>query len=97
MPKFKDLDPKLFVQKSFNECEEAYYPSWQIHDSYTEKEDLLSEFKSFYQLDKQIVQDAVISEVPKIYVLHFLEIREMSGSFANLANLYRLKRFVYQQ
>jgi len=36
-----------------------------------------------------MLQDAVISEVHKICdVLHFLEIREMSGIFSNLANLY---------
>jgi len=33
-------------------------------------------------------QDAIISEVHKVCdVLHFLEIREMSGLFSNLANL----------
>jgi len=38
-----------------------------------------------------MLQDTVISEVHKIcYVLHFLEIREMSGIFSNLANLYRI-------
>jgi len=37
-----------------------------------------------------MLQDAVISEIHKICdVLHFLEIREMSRIFSNLANLYR--------
>jgi len=45
-----------------------------------------------------MLQDAVITEVHKICdVLHFLEIREMSEIVANLANLYRLQRFVYQR
>ena len=36
-----------------------------------------------------MLQDAVILEVHKICdVLHFLEIRENSGNFSNLANLY---------
>ena len=40
---------------------------------------------------KQMLQDAVISKVHKICdVLHFLEIREMSWIFSNLANLYRI-------
>jgi len=40
---------------------------------------------------KQLLQDAVISEAHKMCdVLHFLEIREMSGIFSNLANLYIL-------
>jgi len=38
-----------------------------------------------------MLQDAVISEVHKICdVWHFLEIREMSLIFSNLANLYRI-------
>ena len=46
--------------------------------------------KSFVQLYQQMLQDAVISEVHKICDgLHFLEIRDMSGIFSNLANLYR--------
>jgi len=62
-----------------------------MYESDTEKEDLLSEFKSFCQLFKQMLQDAVNSEVHKICdVLHFLEIREMSGFFSNLASLYCL-------
>jgi len=62
-----------------------------MYESDTEKEDLLSEFKSFCQLYKQMLQGAVISEFHKICdVLHFLEIREMSGIFSNLANLYRI-------
>jgi len=57
----------------------------------TEEDDLLSEFK-FFQLYKQMLQDAVISEVHKICeVLHFLEIREFrERDFSNLANLYRI-------
>ena len=48
----------------------------------SEKGDLLSEFKSFCQLYKQLLQDAVISEVHKMCdVLHFLEIRETSRGF----------------
>jgi len=36
-----------------------------------------------------MLQDAAISEVNKICdVLQFLEIREMSGNFSNLTNLY---------
>jgi len=42
----------------------------------TQRKDLLSEFKSFCQLYKLMLQDAVISEVHKTCgVLHFLEIR----------------------
>jgi len=38
-----------------------------------------------------MLQDAVISEVRKICdVFHFLEIRDMSGIFSNLTNLYRI-------
>jgi len=38
-----------------------------------------------------MLQEPVISEVHKISdVLQFLEIREMSGTFSNLANVYRL-------
>jgi len=38
-----------------------------------------------------MLQYVVISEVHKIsYVLHFLEIREMSWIFSNLANLNRI-------
>ena len=60
-----------------------------MYESDTEKEDLLSEFKSFYQLYKQMLQDAVTSEVHKICdVLHFLEICEISGIFSILANSY---------
>jgi len=45
------------------------------YESDTEKKDLLSEFKYFWQLYKQMLQ-----EVQEIYdALHFLEIREMSG------------------
>ena len=48
----------------------------------TEKEDLLSEFKFL-----SVVQ----AEVHKICdVLQFLEIREMSEIFSNLANRYRI-------
>ena len=47
MQKFKVLDPKLFVQKSFNECEEALSELADMYESDTDKEDLLSEFKSF--------------------------------------------------
>ena len=62
-----------------------------MYESDTEKEDSLSEFKSVCQLYKQMQQDAVISEVHEICdVLHFLEIREMSGIFSNLANPYRI-------
>src|SRR6218665_3850977 len=60
-----------------------------MHESDTEKWDvgLLSEFKSFCQLYKQKLQDVVISEFHQICdVLHFLEIREMSGLFSNLTN-----------
>ena len=60
----------------------------------SEKKDLLvlSQFKSFCQLYMQMMQDAVISEVHKICdVLHFLEMREMSGIFSNLPiNLYKI-------
>lgn len=62
-----------------------------MYESDTEKEDLLSEFKSFCQLYKQMLKDGLISEVHKICdVLNFLEIGEMSGIFSNLANLYRI-------
>src|SRR6218665_259986 len=55
----------------------------------SEKEDLLSKFKSVCQLYKQLLQDAVTSEAHKMCDgLHFLEIREMSRIFENLANLY---------
>ena len=38
-----------------------------------------------------MLQDAVISEVHKICdIFHFLEIREMTGNFSNLVNLYRI-------
>jgi len=79
--KFKVLDPKFFVQKSFNECEESYYPSCQIHESDTEKEDLLSKFKSFCQLYKQMLQEAVISEVHKICGFIFLRNSKKDGIF----------------
>lgn len=89
--KFKVLDPKYFVQKSFHECEEALSDLADMYESDTEKEDLLSEFKSFCQLYKQMLKDGLISEVHKICdVLNFLEIGEMSGIFSNLANLYRI-------
>ena len=89
--KCKVLDPTFFVQESFNECEEALSELADMYESDTEKEDLLSEFKSFCQLYKQMLKDAVISKVHKICdVLHFLEIREMSGIFSNLAKLYRI-------
>src|SRR6218665_2607770 len=43
-----------------------------------------------------MLQDAVISEVHIICdVSHFLEIREMSGVFSNLANLYRIYNVVH--
>src|SRR6218665_1459117 len=58
-----------------------------MYESDTEKEDSLSEFKSVCQLYKQMLQDAVIADVHEICdVLHFLEIREMSEIFSNLAN-----------
>jgi len=44
-----------------------------------------------------MLQDAVISEIHKICrpnVLHFLEIREMSGIFSNMANLYRYLGYI---
>jgi len=38
-----------------------------------------------------MLQDAVILEVDKIFdVLHFLEIREVSGILSNLTSLYRI-------
>ena len=62
-----------------------------MYESDTEKEDLLSEFKCFCQWYKHMLQDAVISEVHKICdVLYFLQFREMSENFSNLANLYRI-------
>lgn len=89
--KFKVLDPTFFVQKSFNECVDALSELADMYESDIEKEDLLSEYKSFCQLYKQMLNDAVITEVHKICdVLHFLEIREMSRIFSNLANLYRI-------
>ena len=51
-----------------------------MHESDTEKWDVLSEFKSFCHLYKQKLQDVGISEFHKICdVLHFSEIREIGG------------------
>jgi len=51
-----------------------------MYESDTEKEDLIFEFKYFWQLYKKRLQDAVISEAQQIcVVLNFLEIREMNG------------------
>jgi len=84
-------DPKFVVRKSFNECEEALPGLPDRYESDTEKKDLLSDFKYFWQLYKQMLQDAVISEVHEIYdVLHFLEIREMSWISSKLTNFYRI-------
>jgi len=63
--KFKVLDPKFVVQKSFNECEEALSKLADMYELDTEKADLLSEFKSFCQLYKQMPQDAVIQKFIK--------------------------------
>src|SRR6218665_906651 len=51
--KFKVVDQTFFIQKSFNECEEALSELADMYESDTEKEDLLCEFKSFCQLYKQ--------------------------------------------
>ena len=60
-----------------------------MYESDTGKEDLLSELKSLCQLYKQMLQDAVISEIHKIFdVLHFLEILEMSGIFQTFIEAY---------
>ena len=65
-----------------------------MYESDTEKEDLLSEFKSFCQLYKQMLQDDVISEVHKIRdVLHFLEIREMSRIFQSWPTFIEYRTF----
>jgi len=88
--KFQVLDPKFFVQRSFNEREEVLSELADMYESDTEKEDLLPEFESFCQLYKQMLQDAVISEVHEICDgLYFLEICEMSGICSNLFNLFR--------
>ena len=55
--KFKVLDLKFFLQKSFNECEETLSELTDMYESDTEKEDLLSELKSFCQLYKQMLED----------------------------------------
>src|SRR6218665_2630489 len=55
--KFKILDPKLFLQKSFNECEETLSELTDIYESDTEKEDLVPYFKYFCLLFKQMQQD----------------------------------------
>src|SRR6218665_2920126 len=57
--KFKVLDLKFFLQKSFNECEETLSELTDMYESDTEKEDLglLSELKTFCQLYKQMLQD----------------------------------------
>ena len=49
--KFKVLDQKFVVQKTFNECEEALSEMADMYELDTsEKADLLFEFKSFSQL-----------------------------------------------
>ena len=91
MQKFKVLDAKYFFQKSLKEYKETLSKLADMCESDTEKEDLLSEFKSFCQLYKQMLQDGVISEVHKIRdVLHFLEICRNERDFSKLANLYRI-------
>lgn len=88
--KFKVVDQIFFVQKYFNECEEVLSELADMHESDTENlEDLILEFKSFCQLYKEMLKDAVISEVHKICdVLHFIEICEMRRIFIMYANLY---------
>src|SRR6218665_1059047 len=51
--KFKVLDQKFVVQKTFNECEEALSEMSDMYELNTVKADLLFEFKSFCQLCKQ--------------------------------------------
>src|SRR6218665_814861 len=55
--KFKVQDLKFFLQKSFNECEETLSELTDMYESDTEKEDLLSELKSFFSCFKQMLQD----------------------------------------
>jgi len=65
------------------------YVHMYVYESDTGKEDLLSELKSVCQLYKQMLQDAVISEIHKIFdVLHFLEILEMSRIFQTFIEAY---------
>ena len=76
---------------TFIECEEALskLADMPMYESDTGKEDLLSELKSVCQLYKQMLQDAVISEIRKIFdVLHFLEILEMSWIFQTFIETY---------
>src|SRR6218665_2881017 len=51
--KFKVLDQKFVVQKTFNKCEEALSEMSDVYELNTVKADLLFEFKSFCQLCKQ--------------------------------------------
>src|SRR6218665_3889003 len=65
------------------------YPSWQmcLCMNLTQGKKL----KSLCQLYKQMLQDAVISEIHKISgVLHFLEIIEMRGIFQTLIEAYNV-------
>jgi len=79
------------VTITFNEREEALskLEDMPMHESNTGKEDLLYELKSLCQLYKQMLQDAVISEIHKIFdVLHFLEILEKCGIFQTFIFYY---------
>ena len=51
--KFRILDPKSFIEKSFNECKDELTNLTNMYESDLNKEDLFSEFKSFSSLYKQ--------------------------------------------
>ena len=88
MQNSKVLDLNFF--KSF-ECEEPLSKLADMYESDTEKEDLLSEFKSVCRMYKQMLQNAVMSEDHKVSdVLRFFEIHGMSRILSNLASLYRI-------
>src|SRR6218665_2631701 len=85
--KFKVLDLKFFLQKSFNECEETLSELTDMYESDTEKEDLLSKLKSFCQLFQADAARSVISDVHIICnVEHFLRNLRNERNVSKLAN-----------
>ena len=85
--KFKVVDQTFFIQKSFNECEEALSELADMYESDTEKEDLLASSNLFVSCtSRMMLQDAVISEVHKICDVLHLPNRNERDLFSNLAN-----------
>src|ERR1044072_1665010 len=89
--KFRILDPKFFIEKSFNVRKDELTNLADMYESDLDKENLFSEFKSFSSLYKQSISDSVISELHKIgNLLEFIETNDMSSVFPNLKQLLKI-------